>query len=202
MALLMTRRLVAAVYTMSVLLIGLMPLPAIAADEALTIAPEPAAAPWWRRVQWSPKATVVRGVPIKRLHPDWCAAEAFSRERFGEALLAEGDALGGLDFMVEGNFDGSGRPQIAFVGVYRRCAGEQGLFAAIVEPHGERPRMRFLVEVPDNAGARGSFAALGREPDGTLAAYWCAACELGVRIEFSRESKGFFVAGPASLRHR
>ena len=28
------------------------------------------------------------GVPIKRLHPDWCAAEALQRERFDAAVGA------------------------------------------------------------------------------------------------------------------
>jgi len=173
--------------------------PALAANELLVVAPEPATDPWWRRAQWHPRSTVVRGVNIRRRHPDWCAAEAFSRELFAEALLGPdaGDPLAGLDFAIEGNFDGSGRPQIAFVGAYRRCAGEQGLFAAIVEPHKDRPRMRFLVGVPN---APSAFAALGREPDGTLAIWWCAACDSGVRIEFNRETRGFFVSGAATRR--
>jgi hypothetical protein len=168
-------------------------------SNVLVIAPEPATEPWWQRAQWHPKGQAVRGVAIKRLHPEWCAAEAFSRELIGEDRLgpAAGNPLLGLDFALEGNFDGSGRPQIAFVGVYRRCAGEQGLFAAIVEPARERPRMRFLVEVPSSTGV---LAALGREPDGTLAVWWCVACPNGVRIEFNRETKGFFVSGPATLR--
>lgn len=168
-----------------------------ASDPVLVVDSEPAVRPWWERARWQPAATVVRGVPIKRLHPDWCAAEALSRETIGETLLgaAGGSPLaGGLAFSLEGNFDGSGRPQLAFVGAYRRCAGEQGLFAAIVEPHPQRPRMKFLVEVPNSPSA---FAALGREPDGTLAVWWCAACDHGVRIEFNRETKAFFVAGSA-----
>ena len=141
----------------------------------------------------------MHGVAIKRLHPEWCAAEAFSRELIGEALLgpAGGSPLDGLSFLVEGSFDGGGKLQIAFVGAYRRCAGEQGLFFAIVEPQRERPRMRFLVEVPEPGSA---FAAIGREPDGSLAVWWCAQCDNGARIEFNRESKGFFVAGPAARR--
>jgi hypothetical protein len=170
-----------------------------AADPLLVVASEPAADPWWQRSQWHPRATVVRGINIKRLHPDWCAAEAFTRELVGEAQLgaAAGNPLGGLDFELEGNFDGSGNSQVAFVGAYKRCAGEQGLFAVIVEPHRDRPRMRFLVEVPN---APSAFAALGREPDGTLAVWWCAACDNGVRLEFNRETKGFFVSGVATRR--
>jgi hypothetical protein len=174
-------------------------LPALAADPVLVIAPEPAADTWWQRAQWHPRSTVVRGVPIKRLHPDWCAAEAFSRELIGEERLgvAAGNPLAGLDFALEGTFDGGGKPQIAFVGAYRRCAGEQGLFVTIVEPAKERPRMRFLVELP-NAGS--ALAAVGRDPDGTLVVWWCVGCDNGVRIEFNRETKGFFVSGPATRR--
>lgn len=172
---------------------------ALAADPVLVVPPEPAAQPWWERAQWQPRSTVVRGVPIRRLHPDWCAAEAFSRELIGEERLgsAAGGPLAGLDFALEGSFDGSGRSQIAFVGAYRRCAGEQGLFATIVEPAKERPRMRFLVELPNPGSA---LAAVGRDPDGTLVVWWCVACDHGVRIEFNRETKGFFVSGVAARR--
>lgn len=170
-----------------------------AAPELLVVAAEPATQPWWLRARWSPRSTTVHGVAIKRLHPEWCAAEAFSRELIGETLLgpAGGSPLEGLSFLIDGSFDARGKPQIAFVGVYRRCAGEQGLFFAIVEPQRERPRMRFLVEVPEPGSA---IAAIGRDPDGTLAVWWCAQCDNGVRIEFNRESKGFFVAGPATRR--
>jgi hypothetical protein len=176
-----------------------LPLVHAAAPELLAVAPEPATQPWWLRARWSPRSSTVHGVAIRRLHPEWCAAEAFSREVIGEALLgpAGGSPLDGLSFLVEGSFDGGGKPQIAFVGAYRRCAGEQGLFFAIVEPQRERPRMRFLVEVPEPGSA---FAAIGREPDGSLAVWWCAQCDNGARIEFNRESKGFFVAGPAARR--
>jgi hypothetical protein len=140
----------------------------------------------------------VLGIPVRRLHPEWCAAEAFTRELFGEERLALAE---GLVFSLDGTFDGSGRPQRAFVGAYRRCAGEQGLFLAIVEPvhepSRERPRVRFLLEVPEPGSA---FAALGREPDGTLAAWWCVACDNGNRIVFNRETHGFYVAGPATRR--
>jgi hypothetical protein len=184
-----------------ILLATLLALPSqrAAAAELLVVSPEPAAEPWWRRARWAPRSTQVHGVAIKRLHPDWCAAEAFSHELFGEALLgaAGGRPAEGLSFLVEGSFDGSGRPQIAFVGAYRRCAGEQGLFFAIVEPQRERTRMRFLVEVPEPGSA---FAAIGREPDGSLSVWWCASCDNGARIEFNRETKAFFVAGPATRR--
>jgi hypothetical protein len=171
-----------------------------AADKAVfTFSAEPADKPWWQRAQWQPRATVVHNVPIKRLHPDWCAAEAIGRERLDEAVGAAmvDRALEGRSFTQEGRFDGTGAAQLAFVGAYRRCSGEQGLFVSIVEPSRERVRMRFLVEVPDPGSA---LAMLGREPDGTLAVWWCADCSNGHRIAYSREKREFYVAGPASSR--
>jgi hypothetical protein len=167
-----------------------------AATPAIEVRPEPASDPWWLRTTLHLRSTAVRGIPIKRLHPDWCAAEALGPELFGEALLGT-TPLEGLGFVLEGSFDASGKAQMAFVGAYRRCAGEQGLFMAIVEPHRDRPRMRFLVEVPD---APSAIATLGREPDGTLAVWWCTACDNGHRVAFNRESHSFFVAGPATRR--
>jgi len=165
----------------------------------LTVRPEPARDPWWQRATLAPRATVVRGMPIKRLEPAWCAAEAFTRELFGEELLgpAGSSALDGLVFSIDASFDGSGKLQTAFVGAYRRCDGERGLFVAITDRPGDRPRMRFLVEVPDAGTA---FAALALEPDGTLAVWWCAACDNGHRIAFNRKTRGFYVAGPATRR--
>lgn len=187
-----------AVFTMAMVLAAAAPAQAPQTD-SLVVSGEPAAEPWWRRARWAPRSTQVHGIAIKRLHPEWCAAEAFSRQLFGDALLGPGGGspLEGLSFLVEGSFDGSGKPQIAFVGAYKRCAGEQGLFFAIVEPQRERSRMRFLVEAPEPGSA---FAAIGREPDGALAVWWCAQCDNSARVEFNREARGFFVAGPAVRR--
>jgi hypothetical protein len=170
-----------------------------AAPPVVEVRPEPARDAWWWRTQLHPQSTRVLGIPVKRLHPEWCTAEVFTPELFGEALLGEagGRPLAGRTFSFEDSFDGSGKAQIAFVGAYRRCAGEQGLFVAIVEPHKERPRTRFLVEVPD---APSALAALAREPDGTLAVWWCAACSEGYRIAYNRQSREFYVAGPATGR--
>lgn len=174
-----------------------------AAQPLLTIKVEPARDPWWQRATINPRATTVRGISIKRFEPSWCAAEAFTREFFGEELLgpAGGNPLEGLAFTLEGSFDGSGKVQTALVGAYQRCDGERGLFVAITDTltrkAGERSRMRFLVEVPDPGTA---FAALALEPDGTLAVWWCGGCDRGHRISYNRESGGFFVAGPATRR--
>ena len=176
------------------------PLPGAAVQEAvLVIAAEPADAPWWRRAQWQPRSTQVHGVPIKRLHPQWCAAEALTAERFeplvGAAVLDA--ALAGRRLRIDGTFDGGTTLQWAFVGAYRRCDGERGLFAAIVEPAKDRLRMRFLVEAPDPGSG---LAMLDREPDGTLAVWWCADCANGNRIAYNRDKREYFVAGPASRR--
>jgi hypothetical protein len=180
---------------------ALLVLPCAAAEpEVLSVQAQPGDRPWWRRAHWQPRATVVHAVPIKRLHPEWCAAEPLERGRFEAAVgAAELDAaLAGRRFLLEGSFDGSGAAQIAFVGAYRRCSDEHGLFAAIVEPAKQRMRMRFLVELPEPGSG---LAALDREPDGTLAVWWCAAdCANGSRIAFNREQREFYVAGPATRR--
>ncbi len=184
-----------------------LPAQTFAAPPFVTVQAEPARDPWWLRATLSPRASSVLGIGIKRLEPAWCAAEAFTRELFGEELLGAegGNPLEGLAFSLEHSYDGSGSPQTAFVGAYRRCDGERGLFVAIVDrPAGrpaqrpsERQRVRFLVEVPDPGTA---FAALSLEPDGALAVWWCGACNSGHRIAFNRETRGFFVAGPATRR--
>jgi len=168
-------------------------------SRVLSVQPEPARDPWWQRATWAPRATVVRGMPVKRIEPAWCAAEAFTNELFGDELLQSAGVslLEGLTFSLESSFEGSGKMQTAFVGAYRRCEGEKGLFVAIIDRPGPRPRLRFLVEVPDPGTA---FAALALEPDGTLAVWWCPACDKGHRIAFNRETRGFYVAGPATRR--
>lgn len=167
-----------------------------AAEPVLSVRAEPANDPWWQRASWNPRATSVYGMSVKRLQPEWCAAEAFTRDLIGEERLGPA-APGGPVFSIEGSFDGSGKRQTAFVGAYRRCDGERGLFVAIIDRLGERPRLRFLVEVPDPGTA---LALLGLEPDGALAVWWCDGCGNGHRIAYNRESRGFYVAGPATRR--
>ena len=165
----------------------------------LVVRPEPLRDAWWQRAMLNPRSTAVHGMPIKRLEPAWCVADALTRELYGDELLgpAGGSPIDGLAFELEASFDGSAKPQTAFVGAYRRCDGERGLFLAIIDRPGERPRMRFLVEVPDPGSA---IAALSLEPDGTLAVWWCGACDTGHRIAYNRATKGFYVAGPATRR--
>ncbi len=170
-----------------------------AVEPVLVVANEPADRPWWQRAQWRPRATLVQGVPIKRLHPDWCAAEALQRERFDAAVgaAAVDAAIGQRPSSSKAKFDGRGATQIAFVGAYRRCSGEQGLFAAIVEPGRERCACASWWSCPTPAAASRSSS---REPDGTLAAWWCADCANGNRIAFNRDKREFYVAGPATRR--
>ncbi len=191
--------LAAALFAMVVSLAAPAQAAAPVAPPVLSIRDEPALDPWWQRATIEARATVVRGLPIARFEPAWCAAEAFTREFFGEELLgpAGGNPLEGLAFSVDASFDGSGKLQTAFVGAYRRCDGERGLFVAITDRPAARTRLRFLVEVPDPGTA---FAALALEPDGTLAVWWCGACNNGHRIAFNRDSQGFYVAGPATRR--
>lgn len=180
--------------------LALAALPWARADEpVLSVRPEPAGAPWWERATWSPRATTVQGMSIQRLQAQWCAAEAFSPELIGAERLgpAAGDPLEGLAFSIEASFDGSGKLQTAFVGAYRRCDGEQGLFVALIDRVGARARLRFLVEVPEPGTA---FAALGREPDGGLAVWWCGHCNNGHRIAYNRATRGFYLAGAATPR--
>jgi hypothetical protein len=171
----------------------------IAQPPFVSVHPEPARDPWWQRATLNPQSKTLRGMSIKRLQPAWCAAEAFTREIFGDVLLGPsgGSPLDGLAFAIDASLDGSGKTQTAFVGAYRRCDGERGLFVAITDRQGERVRLRFLVEVPDPGTA---FAALALEPDGALAVWWCSACSNGHRVAYNRESRGFFVAGPATAR--
>ena len=165
----------------------------------LVVRPEPLRDAWWQRATLNPRSLAVHGMPIKRLEPAWCAADALTRELYGEELLGPtgGSPVDGLAFELEASLDGSGKPQTAFVGAYRRCDGERGLFLVIIDRPGERPRMRFLVEVPDPGSA---IAALSLEPDGSLAVWWCGACDSGNRIAYNRATRSFYVAGPATRR--
>ena len=64
------------------------------------------------------------------------------------------------------------------------------------QPHASCERPEFA-ELDEHGTA---FAAVALEPDGTLAVWWCPACDNGHRIAFNRETRGFFVAGPATHR--
>jgi hypothetical protein len=163
------------------------------APPLVQIAAEPAWKAWWLRAILQPSGTEVRGLPLPRLHRDWCAADAFSVERFPQGVfIGPGgtDLLGAerAGFTVEGAFDGGLRRLIATVGAYRRCDGELGHFLLVLDPTRRGLKLRYLLERPFD----GSVLTVLRQVDEqTLRWSPCLACNEGVLVRWNPQTRYF-----------
>src|SRR5579885_3024862 len=61
------------------------------ASPFVTIAPEPNNSAWWLRTKYHPSGKAIRGVPIRDIDPEWCAANEFKKELFPAGLLDSAD---------------------------------------------------------------------------------------------------------------
>ncbi len=157
------------------------------------IAAEPLWKAWWLRADLQPTGTQVRGLPLARLHPQWCAADEFAPERFPSGVFT---GPGGVDllaaeraaFTLEGPFDGGPRRLISTVGAYARCTGEVGHFLLVLDPTPRGLKLRYLLERPFD----GSVLTVLRQIDArTLRFSPCLACDEGVLLRWNPQTRHF-----------
>ena len=105
----------------------------------VTVAPHPDGSAWTMRTTLEPTGTSLRGMPLSRFDPNWCAADELTADAFPAALHDTGEwPLGGAAghggrFAMAGDF-GSGRHLELFLGVYRQCDGQRRTFLAVLDP--------------------------------------------------------------------
>ena len=169
---------------------------AASADSAVPlvqIATEPVWKAWWLRADLQPTGVQVRGLPLARLHPQWCAADEFTRDRFPAHVFGGPDGVDRLAaehaaFTIDGPFDAGPRRLIALVGAYERCTGEVGHFLLVLDPTPRGLKLRYLLERPFN----GSVLAVLRQVDAnTLRFSACLACDEGVLLRWNAQTRHF-----------
>jgi hypothetical protein len=157
------------------------------------VSAEPAWKAWWLRADLHPSGQQLRGLPLPRLHPDWCAADEFGRDRFPAGIfIGPGgtDLLGAerAGFTFEGAFDGGLRKLIATVGVYRRCSGELGHFLVVLDPTRRGLKLRYLLERPFDGSA---LTVLRQVDPHTLRWSPCLGCNEGVLVRWNAQTRHF-----------
>jgi hypothetical protein len=149
--------------------------------------PEPHGFAWWLRTDFHALHGEVRGIPVANIHRDWCKATEFSRELFPQELLIENGtdllAEAGLSFSIEGAFDGSGKKQIALVGVYETCGGQKGRFFLILDA--ETRKVRFL----DAQATAQRFSAIAAQGRSTIVIMYCLECDACSTVRWDRARK-------------
>jgi hypothetical protein len=144
---------------------------------------------WWVVAEFHPTTKEVRGIPAAKIDKNWCKATELRKDLLPKDIVMEGgrDSMEGYSFAVEGNFDGSGKKQVALVGVYEDCSGTTGHFFMVLDqPTGGRPKVRFLSSSPDQH----PFAALTVK-DKTITLWGCLECDNNATLEWDRKQKKF-----------
>lgn len=166
--------------------------PALVAPPLVVVEPGPDYLAWWRRAQVQPSGTRVRGLPIERLQPEWCAADELSRDRFPEGIFTKGgrDQLdaGEYGFTLEGPSVATGRRLIVLVGVSMRCNGELGHFLLVLDPTPRGLKLRYLQERPWEGSALTVLQPISEDAFRWLA---CLGCRDGLGIRWDPEQRRF-----------
>ncbi|RZT92547.1 hypothetical protein [Rivibacter subsaxonicus] len=167
--------------------------PPLVPPPLVVVEPGPDYLAWWRRARIQPSGTRVRGLPIERLQPEWCAADELSRERFPDGVFIDAggrDQLkaGDYRFTLEGPQIAKGRRLIALVGVSMRCDGELGHFLVVLDPTPRGLKLRFLQERPFDGSALTVLQPVSEDVFRWLA---CLGCRDGLSIRWDAEQRLF-----------
>jgi hypothetical protein len=155
-----------------------------AAQDFVTLDPQPESSAWWVRARFHPFETKVRGIPVQDIRKTWCKASEFRRELFPRDFEFDD----GLFFSIDGFFDGSKIKQTALVGAYETCDGATGGFLLIVgwEPRG-LPAVRFVSELKTDH----PFSILRAEKDSSIMKWNCMSCDDGGKLKWDRSKRRF-----------
>lgn len=122
----------------------------------VTISSEPKMSAWFLRATFSAIHTSVRGIPVATIHPNWEFASELMKESIPQQdLFVDGKddmKASGTDFSIEGDFDRSGVPQVALVGVFKSTRTGAGSFLMITKKAPDGPRVTFLHVIPKYTG--------------------------------------------------
>jgi hypothetical protein len=158
----------------------------------ITVAAQPDNHAWYLRAEFRALHKRVRGIPVKKLRNDWCAATELTKEMVpSEFLVVDGQdtmAATGLSFAVDGFFDNTGIEQTALVGVYESCSGQKGGFLLIVDKSSVfTGKIRFVLAYPTVH----PFAALAIRPGEGLLVMNCMDCDDGGILQWDSAKNTF-----------
>jgi hypothetical protein len=156
--------------------------------------------PWWTKLDFTPKDSAIRGVPVEKLDPSWHRASELKKPEVPQKALYNGvDMMDEEDvhFSIEEDFNQDGILDLATAGVYEAKTGTRGNFVLILtkEPSGGW-RTVFLDFGAETAG----FLAL-RWRDGILEVWPCMECDAVNLLRWSARFKEYIWV-PAWGSHR
>ncbi len=148
----------------------------------VTVAPHPDGSAWTMRTTLEPGGTSLRGMPLSRFDPAWCAADELTADAFPAALRDTAEwplGYAGADagaFALSGDF-GSGRHLQLFLGVYRQCDGQRRTFLAVLDPAAAGGAGE-IVQVETLTAGDAALLHLRVTPgDGGFRIHTCVACD-------------------------
>lgn len=153
----------------ALLLAAALPVGSAAAEDA-----------WWKTFELEPRDTELLEVPVDRVNREWVRATALESSALSAAQRAE---LAGKkrQFVVNGDFNGDGRPDRALVGVYQDKQGKRGSFVALFTRRDDRTWQPVYSEVGDEPL---QFSVLHQPPDNPYRLYWdhCLDCRSSAAV--------------------
>jgi hypothetical protein len=156
----------------------------------VTIAPEPKNDAWWLRTTYRPSGKSIRGIPIREIDPNWCAATVFTKEAFPAGLLDARDsslADTGAAFAIAVKPTNSA-PLTALVGSFMTCDAATGTFLLIIDEGEARTK---FVEEWQTEQRSALFAVLHKLSEERLEVWFCFACDNFSVLEWNAATARF-----------
>jgi hypothetical protein len=162
-----------------------------APKEFIHINPEPEKSAWFLRAQYSPNGIEIRGIPVSKINPDWCAANELKKDEYlGKLSQHEKNGIENLDdinFSITGKFDGKAE-MTAVTGIYKTCSGDLGNFLLVIKENDNKNEFVSLL----NLSNQPAFTTLHKSnEDNKIRVWWCLNCD-GISTLYWNEDKNGF----------
>lgn len=146
--------------------------------------------PWFANLVFHPSGKEIRGIPIKHLNANWCAANELESGLFPPSTYKGNDGLDSLlkygwSFSITEKFDGV-RSMTALVGVYETCERKSGSFLAVLDNTNHSVAYFEQYEHPPIL-----FTRLLRIDSHSFSVWDCFLCETITVLEWDKTARKF-----------
>lgn len=159
-------------------------------NKVITIESEPERYAWWLRLNVEPRDTVIQGIPIVKIDPDWSVAYLFKKEDIPNKHLNEYEndvmSANNVAFNLNGDFNNDGKQDHAFVGVFKAKDNTKGTFLLILT---KTDSNKWKISFIDTFIGGGDFIVIDKRSSNGVNVWFCMYCNHGAKFKWIKEKQ-------------